>query len=164
MASKLQWGSESTFQKLSLASFLHDITLENQALAEIQTLAELDPRMSEFTEKEIKAFREHPTVAADMAKRMSEIPPDVDTIIRQHHERPDASGFPRKLGHSYIAPLSCVFIVAHDLSQFVLKEGDNFEIAKFIKEVSHKYKSSQFKKVLASIETLSNPKGLGLKN
>jgi HD-GYP domain-containing protein (c-di-GMP phosphodiesterase class II) len=160
LASQMQWGSETTFYKLSLASFLHDITLENHELAEIQTLEELEQQKAKFTEKEMKDFKNHPAAAAEMAKRMTEVPPDVDTIIRQHHEKPDGSGFPRKLSHAYIAPLSCVFIVSHDLTQYTLKAGEQFNMEEFLKGVRDKYKSSQFKKVLGSLEVLNKIKSL----
>jgi HD-GYP domain-containing protein (c-di-GMP phosphodiesterase class II) len=158
IASQLQWGSETTFYKLSLASFLHDVTLNNQTLAEIQSLEELEQNKSKFTEKELKEFKEHPAQAAEMAKKMTEVPPDVDTIIRQHHERPDGTGFPRKLGHSYIAPLACVFIVAHDLTRYTLTAGASFEMETYLKGVRDKYKSSQFKKILSSLEVLNKIK------
>jgi HD-GYP domain-containing protein (c-di-GMP phosphodiesterase class II) len=160
IATQLQWGSETTYYKLSLASFLHDITLENHALAEISTLDELEEKKSKFTEKEIKDYKGHPAAAAEMAKAMTEVPPDVDTIIRQHHERPDGSGFPRKLNHSYIAPLSSVFIVAHDLTKYTLAAGDQFSMETFLKDVREKYKSSQFKKVLSCLEVLNKIKNL----
>ena len=154
IAGQLRWGSETTFHKLTLASFLHDMTLENDQLADYNSLADIEKRRDLFSEAEIQAYRDHPIYAAELAKRMNEVPPDVDTIISQHHERPDGTGFPRKLTYSYISPLSTVFIVAHDLTYYALKNQDRFNIDLFIDEVREKYKSSQFKKVLSCIENM----------
>ncbi len=154
IASQLQWGSESTFHKLSLAAFLHDMTLENHSLAAISTLEELQRAGSSFTAEEIRAYKDHPTQAAEMAKRMTEVPPDVDTIIHQHHEKPDGTGFPRGIGHTYIAPLSSVFIIAHELGDCLLKTDQDFNLDSFLNQVRDKYKSHKFKKSIDSIEVL----------
>lgn len=160
IAAQLKWGSETTFHKLTLASFLHDVTLENHDLAMLNTLADLEKAKDKFSAKEQKDFKDHPNFAAEMVKKMTEVPPDVDTIIRQHHERPDGSGFPRGLGHAYIAPLSSVFIVSHDLAQYTLSSGESFNAGTFLDSVKEKYKSSQFKKVLSCMEVLHKIKGL----
>ena len=154
IAGQLKWGSETTFFKLGLASFLHDMTLENNILAEMSSIAEIEEKRDIFSEAEIQIYKNHPIDAAELAKKMSEVPPDVDTIIVQHHERPDGTGFPRKLTYSYISPLSTVFIVAHDLTHYALRNQDHFSIDLFLDTVREKYRSSQFKKVLACLETL----------
>jgi HD-GYP domain-containing protein (c-di-GMP phosphodiesterase class II) len=154
IAAQLQWGSDTTFYKLTLSSFLHDIHLNNHELAQLSTLQELEKSGGQFTPKEKAEFKEHPIVAADMAKKMSEVPPDVDVIIRQHHEKPDGTGFPRGLSHAYIAPLSVVFILAHDLAQYTIQSGSDFSVDTFLEKNRDKYKSAQFKKVLGCIEVL----------
>jgi len=158
IAAQMQWGSDTTFQKLTLASFLHDITLENQELAALTSIEELEKGLSKFTAQEIKDFKEHPAAGAEMAKKMTEVPPDVDVIIRQHHERPDGTGFPRGLNHTYIAPLASVFIVAHDLAKNMLEAGDKFDIQAFLDGVREKYKSSQFKRLLSCLENIQKIK------
>ncbi len=160
LAAQLQWGSDTTFFKLTLASFMHDMTLVNHDLAALNSLEELEKESRRFTAEEIQAFKDHPVTGAEMIKRMTEVPPDVDTIVRQHHERPDGNGFPRKLSHSYIAPLATVFILSHDLTQFVLKSGENFDVQIFLNEFKDKYKSSKFKKVMGCIEVLHKTQGL----
>jgi HD-GYP domain-containing protein (c-di-GMP phosphodiesterase class II) len=92
--------------------------------------------------------------AAEVAKQFSEVPPDVDLIIAQHHERPDGSGFPRGLSSTYIAPLSAIFIVAHDMTQYAIEKGKAFKAADFLEEFREQYKPSQFRKVVQAIEQL----------
>lgn len=157
IASQLQWGSEMTFQKLTLAAFLHDIPLQSQELAAVGSLSELERVKSKFTPEEIRTYEDHPLLAADMARKMSEIPANVDIILAQHHERPDGSGFPRSLASNYIAPLSAVFIVAHDIADFVLSSGDDFKMASFLDQMRPRYSFGQFKKIFVVLE---NSKGL----
>jgi HD-GYP domain-containing protein (c-di-GMP phosphodiesterase class II) len=142
LAGQMEWRSDSTYQKITLAAFLHDASLSNHELAAVQSLPELQEKQSRFTPEEMKQYRDHPLVAADIARVFSEIPPDVDAIIAQHHERADAQGFPRNLPHSRIGPLSSVFIIAHDLVSFLYKN-------------QAKYQFVNFKKVLAAVPRIS---------
>ena len=86
------------------------------------------------------------------------MPPDVDSIIAQHHERPDGSGFPRGLTHLRIGPLATVFIVAHDIVTYLFDNdiaGANVEkgldLDKFIEQKSKTYQMGTFKKVIAVV-------------
>jgi hypothetical protein len=152
IASQMKWGSETTFHKLTLASFLHDVTLTNHDLAACATIEEAqDPK---FTDAERKAYKNHTVTAADVAKQFNEVPPDVDVIIAQHHERADGTGFPRGLSSAYIAPLSAIFIVAHDMAKFALDRGPSFKVGDFLEASRERYKPSQFRKVVQAIEQL----------
>ena len=82
----------------------------------------------------------------------------MDTIVLQHHELPDGSGFPRGLYHHQISPLACVFIVAQDLLDFYLAnaasahpKADVFQA--FLAERETRYSSGTFKKILDSLKT-----------
>jgi len=164
IASQMQWGSETTFHKLTLAAFLHDIALSNHDLAAVENHRELDKILKEsptkFTADEIKDYKNHPIKGAEIAKSFSEVPADVDVIIVQHHERPDATGFPRGMNHQYIAPLSSVFIVAHDLARTMITMGEKFDVGAFLTKYKPAYQSSQFKKIMAMVEVLHQIKGI----
>lgn len=152
IASKMEWASESTFQKLTLAAFLHDVTLTNHELAACNSIGEAQSKG--FSDKELAQFRAHPAKGAEIARQFQEVPPDVDVIILQHHELPDGTGFPRGIGYSYIAPLAMVFIVAHEMAQFFLKNDSELRRDDFLALAREKFKSSQFRKVLDAIEKL----------
>ncbi len=152
IASHMEWGSEQTFQKLNLAAFLHDITLDNSALAKCRMPE--DAEKAGFSKEQVNVFRQHPIKAADVAKGFSEVPPDVDSIIFQHHETPEGTGFPRRLKHAFIAPLSAVFIVAHDLADFSLEHEGNFTPAEFLELTAKRYSSSKFQRVVASLQQI----------
>ncbi len=121
IAKHTEWGSDSTIFKLSLSCTMHDMTLENDDLARIEILT--DPRLQKFEPALIEAFKNHPQDAAKLIKDSKEFPPDVDFIVAQHHERPDGSGFPRGLMKLRIAPLSCVFILAHEFVNRIEEMG-----------------------------------------
>lgn len=153
IASQMKWGSDTTFHKLTLAAFLHDITLTNHELAACKTLDEVQ-KDERFSDAERKSFKAHPMQGAEVARQFNEVPPDVDLIIAQHHERPDGSGFPRSLSSTYIAPLTAIFIVAHDMAQLAVAEGPKFKVENFLQSAHDNYKPSQFRKVIQAVEQL----------
>ena len=152
IATHMDWASDATFQKLTLAAFLHDVTLSNHELAACNTIQEAQSKG--FSDADIAEFKAHPIKGSEIARQFQEVPPDVDVIVMQHHENPDGTGFPRGIGYTYIAPLTMVFIVAHDMAQYFLTHGSQMNRDEFLTLAREKYKSSQFRKVLAAIEKL----------
>jgi HD-GYP domain-containing protein (c-di-GMP phosphodiesterase class II) len=154
LAMSMDWKSDATLQKLALAAFLHDIPLTNHALAAIQDLTEMTRRKDQFSADELKAYKTHPARASELAKRFQEIPPDVDTIILQHHERADGSGFPRSLVHHQISPLAAVFIVAHDIVSAIFDSSTPFTIDRFVESTKERYHAGNFRKLHAQLSSL----------
>lgn len=152
VAKEMDWGSEATFSKLVLASFMHDISLTHPDLAKINSLTELEEKKSSFPEDAVKSYHLHPAKSADVVRAFQEIPPDVDLIVLQHHERPTGGGFPRGLAHNYIAPLSAVFIVAHEMVQAILAEKERFNLPLFVNEKKKFFSQGNFKKVMTALE------------
>lgn len=145
----MSWQSSATYEKLTLAAFMHDITLTNDSLAAVQSLDELEERKLEFTDEEVKAFRNHPMDASNLVYQMKRIPADVDVIINQHHERTDGSGFPRGLMHMHIGYLSCIFIISHDLAHFMLSHKQHEgTLEEFVATHKKHYLRGNFQKVL----------------
>lgn len=124
LATKMNWHSDTTFKKLTYACFLHDIALPNDDLAKVANTAEWRRDISNLNEEDRKVIVSHPTNIATMVVRFKELPPDVDVIIKQHHERPSGKGFPAGLTSDKIAPLAAVFNLAHDLVDYTLAGGD----------------------------------------
>ena len=147
IAVELEWPSESTFHKLILAGFLHDITLTNPEHAKARTKADCLKIKDHVSEKEFAAIKNHPYAAGEIVDKLLDIPADVCVIITQHHEQPDGSGFPRSLMANKIAPLAAVFIVAHDIIDAYLAQGEDFSVEKFIDEKTEFYNAGTFKKI-----------------
>jgi HD-GYP domain-containing protein (c-di-GMP phosphodiesterase class II) len=152
ISASMDWPSGSTFLKLTFASFFHDITLTNQALCKIRTNEELLATGNQFTVEECDEFRNHPNAAADLIRSYPEVPADVDVIIRQHHELPDGSGFPRKIGGPALAPLSCVFIFSHGLVRAFYEPNPQESVTQFLNDFRERYNNSTFRKIYAALD------------
>jgi HD-GYP domain-containing protein (c-di-GMP phosphodiesterase class II) len=131
----MSWGSEAT--------------LQNNSLAMIRNLKELEAAKPLFSEEEIKSYEQHPMAAAELIRAVPGAPADVDTIIMQHHETGDGKGFPRKLSATHISPLSSIFIVAHEIVQGSI-EGKK-DVADIIEELKIKYTTGNFRKILKEL-------------
>ena len=152
IACKIGWTSASSYLKLSIAAFLHDLALKDHEVARFQLLSEIQAG-DRFTSEEVQKFKFHPLKASEFAQNFHEIPPDVDTILLQHHERPDGSGFPRGLSSKQIAPLSCVFIMAHDLLHYFLDHGKEGTLEGFLAIRKDLYSTGVFKKIFLSLHS-----------
>jgi HD-GYP domain-containing protein (c-di-GMP phosphodiesterase class II) len=154
-AAAMEWPSGSTFQKLTYAAFFHDIVLTNQMLAQVDNLAELEEKKAFFTPNELIVYKNHPMVSAEVIRKFSEIPADVDTIIMQHHERPDGKGFPRGAGPTYVSPLSCLFIIAHDFVDRVILSPP-FSVLDFVEGLDQRYHVGNFRKISETLKKNKN--------
>ena len=155
LAKVMDWNSDTTFHKLNLAAFLHDMALRSQNLAEIKDMAELLRKKATFTSEELKAYQMHTVAGSDLALQFNELPPEVDTIITQHHEQPDGSGFPRGLTHTHISPLSSLFIVSHDVIWHAIHSTDGkLDLKTFLDETHEKYSVGHFKKIHKSLSEI----------
>jgi HD-GYP domain-containing protein (c-di-GMP phosphodiesterase class II) len=155
LAVALGWGSETTIQKLTMASFLHDIVLTDQEIGKIQSKEEFSTAKKSYSPEEIKEYYLHPTRSAELATKFEEMPADIDSIISQHHERPDGSGFPRGLNKSQITPLSGLFIIAHDLMSAMQNHPDTFKLKEFFAEREALYNTGNFRKIFLALAKLS---------
>lgn len=154
IAIQMEWNTDKTLEKFVYASYLHDMALQKRPdLARIKSLEELESLKDTLAPMDFKLVFEHPNIAARTLEDMSGIPQDVAMIIRQHHEMPKENGFPLKLSHNKIAPLSVVFIVAHDLTHYVM-ENPNWTIAAYLAKAKIKFKGSHFQKVLSSLNEI----------
>lgn len=152
IAGMMGWKSDVTFFKLSMAAFLHDITLENHALARCQTLGDVALLSPPVSEEEAARFAKHPDESAKLLREIGDVPADIDTIILQHHERPDGSGFPNKLDCNKISPLGALFIIAHDLLLFKIG-NKGADTATFLAQLDPSFKKGAFKDIVKALTT-----------
>jgi HD-GYP domain-containing protein (c-di-GMP phosphodiesterase class II) len=154
LATMLGWHSEATFYKLSLAAVLHDMVLPTDALARIQTVAEL--QASNISEKDRARVLRHPLEGAQLVSSIDEIPGEVGFIIEQHHERQDGSGFPRGIDHKDISSISALFIIAHDIVTTMFDAPpEKFEMQAFLaaREAEKSYTKGAFGQVYRALMT-----------
>lgn len=107
----LDWRSESTRAKTTLAAILHDAFLEREEWSVITY--QDHPALDNIGAKSKENFFNHPLKAAESAHFFTQYP-DVDFIIEQHHEQPDRTGFPRGLSVGKITKLSAIFNLANN--------------------------------------------------
>jgi HD-GYP domain-containing protein (c-di-GMP phosphodiesterase class II) len=153
LASQQDWVSDRTYEKLILASLLHDIHFQNPELAKIGTKSELDAFKGKISEEEQKLILSHPIRCSDLVKTMKEIPSDVDVVVLQHHESPDGKGFPKGLTATQISPLSAVLIVAHDIVDRLMVESSGFKLDEFLQSKKDLYTMGSFKKIAQALRT-----------
>ena len=148
IAHQMELNSAATFFKLTLAAFIHDITLDDR-LAIVKDVSSKSTS-EQYSVEDLHTIKIHPIHAADYVRKMNEIPPDVDQIVYQHHERPDGSGFPRNLSGSHISPLSAIFITSHELLDFLL-ENENGTLQTFLSSRVYFFQHGFFKKIWAAL-------------
>ena len=81
--------SEKDFEDLRIASLIHDI-------GKMTVPTEILSKPGKLTNAEFELVKDHPRVAYNMLTAV-EVPEPVPTLIVQHHERMDGSGYPHGL-------------------------------------------------------------------
>ncbi|HEY8279142.1 MAG TPA: HD domain-containing phosphohydrolase [Bdellovibrionota bacterium] len=157
LSSLMTWDSANTHFKLSLAAYLHDVTVKTPALERVRTVEELNAMKVKGEVKE--EFREHPHVAAGLAREMSDFPGDVDHIIAQHHELPNGKGFPLGITHTKISPLASLFIIAHDLTDELYDKKKKFSLKDSVGRLEKTYTQGYFRRVIAALKEQVSKEG-----
>lgn len=153
MCDELGWTTRRSKEKLGFASLFHDITLIDPRLAVLnyRSIAGL----TRFDKKVQEKFKEHPLKSSELVREITAKYPQVDTIIEQHHERPDGTGFPYGKDYNQITPLSCVFIVAHDFVSRVYEI--NFDLSdpqKILDEMVPEYRLGHFNRCMLALQSV----------
>jgi HD-GYP domain-containing protein (c-di-GMP phosphodiesterase class II) len=114
------WKSTSVKEKASIAAMLCDITLEKK---DFENLRAYQKNGGELSEK----IRNHPReVSIILSYKKDVIPSEVITIIEQHHELPNGSGFPNKIEAHRFNQLSSIFIVSQRFTDRLFEEKFDF--------------------------------------
>ena len=152
---KLDWSNDKTLEKFVYASYLHDMAISHRSdLSRVNgSLFEVELLKDQFLSNEMKLIMDHPILAANKVATIPEIPNDVEIIIRHHHELPKGNGWPGKVTHSKITPLTTVFIVSHDLVDYILN-NPNWVLKDFIAKARNKFKGQHFAKVLFALNEM----------
>jgi hypothetical protein len=105
LATALDWTSDASFRKLSLAATVHDLTLPRDELALHHDGC--GPAGDALPAGDAARIGNHAREAADLVSGMSEVPGEVAFVVQQHHENGE--------GPDAVGPISALFIIAHDL-------------------------------------------------
>jgi hypothetical protein len=152
LAVEMDWYSDATFEKLTMAAFMHDAPLQDHDLCAVKSISEFEKELKgKYSLAQIQEYKAHPQKAVLMLGHFKELPAEVDKIILQHHEHPMGSGFPNALTGNYISPLSSLFIVAHDIADFILDGKGKFDVDDFLDIYENKFASGNFKKITKAL-------------
>jgi putative nucleotidyltransferase with HDIG domain len=110
IASELSW-DESKVEALRTAALLHDI-------GKIVVPAEILSKPGRLTDTEMMLIREHSAAGADTVADI-DFEADIATMIRQHHERLDGSGYPAGLRGAQILPDARLLAVADTVEAMI---------------------------------------------
>lgn len=149
------------FDRLALAAFLHDLTLRDDFLARCQSAEEMlsGSKYSDVTVIEKDRYLNHPKDAAALVRLLRSPALDAGTIIEQHHELPDGSGFPNGIRGAQLGLMSSVFIVAHALIVQVHADKGRVDVERFVRENGARFKDGHFAAVMKALRELQARRG-----
>jgi response regulator RpfG family c-di-GMP phosphodiesterase len=138
---KLGWANEQTMQQIAYAAFFHDLTLEDPELARIE-----DPdTIEDYRVQDLVIV--HPEKSAELLDAIKGINFDARKIILDHHERPDGKGFPHGLTAQQLPPLSCTFLISHQIVDFLIdNQFRTTKLATFFQEMEGIWDQGNFKR------------------
>lgn len=152
----LEWGSEGTYEKLVYSAHIQDLLLTNNPkLAMITTKSEFEEIKDTLSDNDIKLFEHHPTIMGQLIEKDNYAPKDAYHIVRQHHERPDGSGFPSGINHKRIVPMSALFIISLDLAHYIIKNPNNYDLKTFKELKRREYTGQSFYKILNALDEIN---------
>jgi two-component system response regulator (stage 0 sporulation protein F) len=102
VARVMEWSSPKNVSNLTLGAFLHDVGLSGTNWPAVPR-AEGAPEPPEL---EQPAYQRHPTLGAELLRRIPSVPREVVTIVLQHHENANGGGFPSGLKRTEIFPMA----------------------------------------------------------
>lgn len=144
--------TSKVLQKLIYASFVHDVAFyANPKLSLIKNIEHLEQASSELTADEIDLFKKSPKIAFDFAFYDKFAPKGVETILIQAKELPNGNGYPNCLSADKIHPLSAIFIVAHDLTDYIF-ERKTWNYYDYLVHFSKRFKGGIFDEIYINIE------------
>nr|MBA2404229.1 hypothetical protein [Bdellovibrionales bacterium] len=121
----LDWGGDTVQTKLVMAALLHDLAVDESYYDDIKNWNKKAANLRDRTPETIK-YRLHPLDASKLLQPLENLPPDIELILLQHHEKKDGSGFPRALTSTRISQLATFFNIVEELVEFI-GDGENLE-------------------------------------
>lgn len=141
LLSKLNWSSEQSLRQMTYACFYHDFEIRDNDLAKLNHPNEID------SEEHQTIIKTHPEKAAQLIDQLPGLNQDAYKIVLDHHERPDGTGFPQGLQAASIPPMSCVFILSHEIVDFLIeKKFQTQYLASKFQEMEEIWNKGNFKR------------------
>ncbi|OFZ81128.1 MAG: hypothetical protein A2583_11720 [Bdellovibrionales bacterium RIFOXYD1_FULL_53_11] len=151
IAINLGWSSDLILHKLALAALLHDIMLHEDGLTKPQTIDEFIASYGAGSNDNMKLFLSHPETAAALVATFEDMPEDAELVIRQHHERPDGTGFPDRLTHANMDQHAAVLVFAEDMLFFKTRHDRQTHTSDFINSLTAEFYNGVFECITQSV-------------
>jgi hypothetical protein len=150
LCSKMNWDTEETRQKLIFASMLHDVFVDNVAIAKAMDFGE--DISGCYASHLIDDYKLHPIKIAEKIKKNTKLPMNLEELVLCHHELPDGSGFPRGYDSHRITQLSAVFNIARNFVNLLFKyDFDEKKIPKILSHFIKHYNVGNYKQPLKAL-------------
>lgn len=108
--------AERPLELLALGCFIHDIGHEDSNVDFRQPIEDIPA-------DQLKLYKKHPLIGAEKVAALEPLDALVRSIILQHEEHADASGFPKKLAADEMDPLVLVAGLANAFDRLITFEG-----------------------------------------
>lgn len=143
------WTSHQTFKKLIYASIYCDFGFEPDEDNLATILSFEDKRVEHVTSYEKKKLRNHPRLGATVLEKTAKFLTDEITLILQHHEKPNGTGFPQGLNYKNTPLLSCMFILIYDYTTMLVAsciKAEDLDPVRIFRELPEDYAKGNYKK------------------
>lgn len=120
IAEEMEFTQAQVFEKLAMASLLHDIGLYH-----LPTRDFLKKPKHEWTAEEVQLYESHPIRGIEALRDIKEVTQDVLLMIVEHHENALGTGFPKKIRDVKISPLGRILILANYFSDLLFARIDS---------------------------------------
>jgi response regulator RpfG family c-di-GMP phosphodiesterase len=144
LAQAYKFKNEFAPEYLALASFFHDASLEPHQVKNEGRFLKAASLKIPINKEDWLWIKDHPEASSNMLALWPPCPQEVITIIKQHHEKPDGSGFPDGLKASEIDEMSACFIVAEEIVISYLELKDKSAVEKHLLSLEGMYKAEPF--------------------
>lgn len=143
---KQSWNSEPSLLKLTMASLLQDLSIEEIELMELYDFDEFKNIQPNLSASLVKNYLDHPLKAKELAIQIPDLPLDIEKILLEQHENPMGTGFPKGASASQLSPLSCLFIISGFTARYMLRNEENFSMYSLLGELDKRgFKKGNFK-------------------
>ncbi len=149
---KMDWGSQEHANKICFIAMFHDICLENDEQAKINSQIALS--RSDLSPRDKKLVEQHALKASMLIKANPKAPYGADSIILQHHGKLNGIGFSNELNSS-LSQLAIVFVVAEDYCERIISiEPEFFKRENVMNAMKRKFHKGMYLKVVEALETM----------
>lgn len=161
VARHLKFDSLYSSEILSLAAYFHDLSLESHQVKNESRFLKAIYLQSKINKDDLIAVKNHVAVSAERLKQWLVCPRELYTVVCEHHEKPDGTGFPEGKNSEQIHELSACFIICEDLVQSYLELKDRSMVFRYFEDQKSLYSKEPFKQVheflLAKLGQTQNP-------